>query len=111
MKLFTKPIEKKLLANSKLEERDKKNIQPVVKFFGGSSATWLISEMDEDGYMFGLCDLGMGSPELGYVHRNELEEVRFKPFNLPVERDRYWKADKTLYEYAEEARNKGRIIT
>ena len=114
MKLFTKEIERKLLANHKENETRSCYMvkhKPVVKFFGGSSCTWLISEMDEDGLMFGLCDLGHGTPELGCVHRQELENVRFKPFNLPVERDRYFKADKTLDEYADEARKHGRIIT
>jgi len=35
--------------------------------------------------------------------------LRFQPFNLPIERDLHFKADKTLTEYANEARNQGRI--
>ena len=41
----------------------------VVKLFTpDGSATWFISEMDPDDpdHLFGLCDLGLGSPELGY---------------------------------------------
>ncbi|AWI86976.1 hypothetical protein C0214_00505 [Methylobacterium sp. DM1] len=31
-------------------------------------ATWLICELDADGdTLYGLCDLGFGEPELGYV--------------------------------------------
>jgi hypothetical protein len=44
---------------------------------------------------FGLCDLGMGEPELGYVSLTELRAVRGK-IGLPVERDEHFEADKTL---------------
>ena len=43
---------------------------PVVKLFTpDAGATWLITEADPEypDHMFGLCDLGLGSPELGYV--------------------------------------------
>ena len=58
---------------------------------------------------FGLCDLGMGEPELGYVSRTELEEIRFPPFGLKVERDQFFRATKTIGEYANEARALRRI--
>jgi hypothetical protein len=107
MKLLTKAIEKKLIANI-----GKEDIKPVVKFFGGGACTWLFTEYNpETDAFFGLCDLGMGSPELGYVSRTELESIRFKPFNLPVERDMYWEADKTITEYAEEAGRERRIVS
>ena len=52
---------------------------PVVKFFGGGACTWLITEMDsaDDDTLFGLCDLGMGYPELGTVssRRIKINEV------------------------------------
>ena len=109
MKLLTKPIEAELRANAARE--DKNDIKPVVKFFGGGACTWLISELDEDGdTMFGLCDLGMGKPELGYVSFAELQAIRFKPFNLPIERDMFFTPNKSLTEYADEARSAGRIV-
>ncbi|MBR0868248.1 DUF2958 domain-containing protein [Bradyrhizobium diazoefficiens] len=43
---------------------------PVAKFFArDAQATWLITEVDPDepDRLFGLCDLGQGCPELGYV--------------------------------------------
>lgn len=115
MKLLTKDIETKLRKNSKLAgefiERDETfDPKPVVKFFtpwGGG--TWLLTELDEDGRLFGLCDLGMGEPELGYVMLAELEGVR-GPAGLKVERDRWFTPGKTLSVYAEEARVAGRII-
>ena len=49
---------------------------PVVKLFNPvGGGTWLLSEMDEQGIAFGLCDLGMGEPELGYVAIQELEQA------------------------------------
>ena len=41
---------------------------PVVKiFYPLSDAIWLLTELDGDGIAFGLCDLELGYPELGYV--------------------------------------------
>lgn len=85
------------------------NHKPVVKLFAPwGAATWLISELDQDGIAFGLCDLGMGEPELGYVDLAELTSVR-GPFGLKIERDLWFTADKSLSEYADEARECGRI--
>ena len=106
MILITKEIKKKLRANY---VRDAS--KPVVKLFGGSACTWLISQMypDED-TLYGLCDIGQGSPEIGCVSLSELQSLKFPPFSLGVERDLYFKADKRLITYWEEARNRGRIV-
>jgi hypothetical protein len=50
---------------------------PVLKLFTPmGSATWVLTEYHpEDERFFGLCDLGMGSPELGYVSRAEIEQT------------------------------------
>lgn len=111
MKLLTKAIKTKLLANAALSAsgEDTSNIKPVVKFFNPcGAATWLVSEMDEDGRMFGVADLGFGTPEMGYTDLAELKAIRL-PFGLRIERDMHWTADKTLGEYADEARELGRI--
>src|SRR3546814_1805581 len=55
------------------------------------SATWLATEMDEDGILFGLADLGFGCPELGSFALAELEAVRL-PFGLGIERDQIGRA-------------------
>ncbi len=84
---------------------------PVVKLFTpDGSATWLISESDPDDpdRLFGLCDLGLGYPELGYVSLAEITELRGK-LGLPVERDQAFVGDKPLSVYADEARAAGRI--
>ena len=83
--------------------------KPVLKLFTPwGAATWLITEMIDDDLMFGLCDLGMGEPELGYVSLSELTSLR-GPFGLKVERDMHFKARKTLSEYADEAMRAGRV--
>lgn len=114
MKLLTKAIEAELRANSArqgeaLQTEDDINFKPALKLFNPLGAgTWLLTELDEDGRLFGLCDPGQGTPELGYVALAELEAYR-GPLGLGIERDKWFTADKPLSEYAEEARNKGRI--
>ena len=87
------------------------DFKPVVKFFyAASAATWLITEMDEDGdTMFGLCDMGHGFPEIGRVSFKELSSFKGR-YGFGIERDRHFKATKTLTEYANEARAKGKIV-
>lgn len=98
-----------MLANAKKPDVDHK---PVVKLFNPvGAATWLLTELDEDGdTAFGLCDLGFGSPELGSVSLAEIASVTL-PFGMKIERDIHFTADKTIGAYATEARQKGRIVT
>src|SRR5579862_3074078 len=111
MKLLTKEIKERLLDNGrKNAERiadDGKTIdfEPVVKLFTpDAGATWLLTEInpDEQDIAFGLCDLGLGSPELGNVSLSEIAAIRGK-LGLPVERDLHFTAKKTLSQYADEA--------
>lgn len=119
MLLVTSAQRAKLLKNGALNNaaRDKDgrtiDIAPVIKLFTPwTGCTWLLSEItettDTDAILFGLCDLGMGEPELGYVSLAELQEIK-GPFGLRIERDKWFTADKTLNEYARDAREKGRI--
>jgi hypothetical protein len=99
----------RLLVNALAGERDH---FPVVKLFTpDAGATWLLSECDPDepDRLFGLCDLGLGCPELGYVSLAEIIGVRGR-LGLPVERDLHFVAEKPISAYAEEARKQGRII-
>jgi Protein of unknown function (DUF2958) len=52
--------------------------EPVVKLFtADGNATWLLSELNPDiDLAFGLCDLVLGEPELGYVSLVELAAAR-----------------------------------
>lgn len=84
---------------------------PLVKLFTpDANATWLLSELDPDDpdIAFGLCDLGLGYPELGTVSLSELEAIRGQ-LGLPVERDNAFVADKSLSAYADAAIDAGAI--
>ena len=110
-KPFTAAQLKRLRANSEANQAQGGGIdhQPVVKFFcPWGAATWLITEYDGEDTMFGLCDLGHGSPELGYVSLSELRAIR-GGFGLTIERDLHFRADKALSGYVEAAREQGRI--
>jgi Protein of unknown function (DUF2958) len=52
------------------------------------------------GLAFGLCDLGIGEPELGYVSFAELEAAKVQ-LSLPVERDLHFMATRTISAYAD----------
>lgn len=112
MKLITAEQREQMLANGRESAaRSDTDHPPVVKLFTpDAGCTWLLSELDPDDpdIAFGLCDLGMGYPELGSVRISELESVCGK-LGLPVERDRYFKADKPMSAYADEAREAERI--
>jgi hypothetical protein len=116
MTLITKALTEQLLANGRAQRTamdkgdDALDFKPVVKLFTPvAQCTWLLTELDpDDGLAFGLCDLGMGEPELGYVSLVEIASVRGK-LGLPVERDLHFEADKSISAYADEARTRGRI--
>lgn len=112
MKFLTKADEEKLRKNFRATmaaEGEDLGHKPVVKLFcPWGAAAWLLSELDDDNVAFGLCDLGMGEPELGYVSLDELTAIR-GPFGLKIERDLWFKADKSLTAYADEARLEGGI--
>ncbi|MBK1884682.1 DUF2958 domain-containing protein [Luteolibacter pohnpeiensis] len=116
MKLLTMTLRNQLVANGLRQEpvrgtEHEIDFQPVVKLFSpDGSATWLLSEIlaDDPDLAFGLCDLGMQCPELGLVRISELESVR-GALGLPLERDLFFEADKTILEYAREAWTHGRI--
>ena len=110
MKLITKSQRERMLANAIRKEEDCQfDPEPVVKLFTpDANATWLLTELDPDDpdLAFGLCDLGLGSPELGSIRISEIAAVRGK-FGLAAERDLYFTPDKTLSAYAEQARHDG----
>lgn len=115
-KFFTHAQMRALLENGRLSELARKkganfDPVPVVKLFTpDANATWLISEIDpiEHDLAFGLCDLGLGFPELGSISLIEIRALRGR-LGLPIERDPYFKPDRPLSQYAEDARRAGRI--
>lgn len=108
MILLTDELRDRLLANGR--QRDVDHV-PVVKFFNpAGAATWLATELDDDGdTLFGLADLGFGCPELGAFSLSELSSVHL-PFGLGIERDILFEGTYPLSVYAEAARQAGSIV-
>ena len=114
MILITPEIRAALLANgARTAAGIEHDPHPLVKLFTpDAGATWLLTEIDPDDpdIAFGLCDLGLGFPELGSVSIGEIESVRGR-LGLPVERDLAFEADRPLSAYADAARATGAIRT
>lgn len=87
MQLFTKPQLEQLLNNGKPENQGNDHYPVVKLFYRGSDCVWLLTEIDSQNHdiAFGLCDLGLGFPELGYVSLSEISSVatRFGLENHP----------------------------
>ncbi len=110
MKLFTDEQYRQLLHNGQPENRNCDHV-PVVKLFTpDAAATWLLTEidLDEPDIAFGLCDLGLGFPELGNIYLPELIAFRGK-LGLPIERDVHFTATHPLSVYARAARSRSGI--
>lgn len=84
---------------------------PVVKFFNPLGvATWLFTELDADrDTLFGLADLGFGTPELGSASLSEIASVRL-PFGMGIERDIGFESIHPLSVWAEWSRRAGSIL-
>lgn len=111
MKLLTDYQRERLLANGRIKRRmDEEgeadvDFYPVVKLFTpDANCTWILTDIDpdEEDLAFGLCDLGLGFPELGYVSLAELATVRGK-LGLPVERDLHFAPFSSIAVYARAA--------
>ncbi|WP_343611948.1 DUF2958 domain-containing protein [Novosphingobium sp.] len=83
---------------------------PLLKLFNPcGSATWLATELDEDGdTLFGMADLGFGCPELGSFSLSEIAAVRL-PFNLRIERDLHFFTRHPMSVWAQTALDLGSI--
>lgn len=107
MKLLTREQEQQLLANGRANvgRENTHDFKPVVKLYcPWNLAVWLLTELDPENcdIAFGLCDLGMGFPELGNVSLSEIESVE-GPGGLRIERDLHFTPTKTLSAYARDA--------
>ena len=113
-RLITGAQREQLLANGATFDTDEAYDQlPVVKLFTpDAAATWLLTHIDPawPDLAFGLCDLGVGCPEIGSISLSEIAALRGR-FGLPVERDRHFVARKPLSAYSEDVRRAGAIIT
>ncbi|MBP0617820.1 DUF2958 domain-containing protein [Jiella mangrovi] len=114
MKLITNAQRERMLKNGRLTAQGETiDPHPVVKLFTpNGAATWLLTELDpsQPDVAFGLCDLGVGCPELGYVSLAELASVRGR-LGLAVERDLHFQADKPLSAYTAAALKAEAIVT
>lgn len=108
MRLIDAATRQLLLANGRNRDGDH---HPVLKLFNPMGpATWLICAMEADGdTLFGLCDLGFGEPELGYVSLAEIEEVS-AGLAIGLERDTSFRPAHPISTYARAAREAGRIV-
>jgi hypothetical protein len=119
MTLLTQDIRDRLIRNGEIRRQIEADdpettvdLLPVVKLFTpDAGCTWLLTEIDPDDpdIAFGLCDLGLGYPELGYVSLAELASVR-GGLGLPIERDLHFAPAKAISAYADDAREAGRIV-
>jgi hypothetical protein len=112
MALITDAQRQQLLANGQSAAEGKRgDPYPVVKLVTPDAhATWLLTELDPaDGdTAYGLCDVGLGAPELAHVKLSDLEAIR-GPNKLPVQRDLHFKPKHRLGEYVARARMDGSI--
>ncbi len=113
MRLITKKALAALIRNGEESARNPDHDPyPVIKLFTpDANATWLISEADpaDPDLLWGLCDPGLGYPELGSVRLAEIEAIR-GAVGLPVERDVFFKADRPISHYASLGKVTGSII-
>jgi len=110
--LITEEQRAQLLANGHAYATGKaRDPLPVVRLFSPvAHATWLLAALDPaDGdTAYGLCDVGIGMPELGDVEVSDLASI-VGPLKRPVLRDLYFQPTRPLSEYAQLARLDGSI--
>ena len=113
MELVTPELAQALKANW----RDQSGRRPpILKLFcPAGAATWLTHSADptEPDRLFGLCDLGLGFPELGYVSLTELQKLQIPvriqmgseilESTISIERDLHFKSTHSLATYAHAA--------
>jgi hypothetical protein len=83
---------------------------PLVRLFNPMGrAVWLVTELyPDDDTLYGLADLGFGSPELGIVSLREIEAIDL-PLGIKIARDLAFTTRHRLSVWAEAARLAGSI--
>jgi hypothetical protein len=104
MKYFNEDEYNQLLENGKDCSEDKDPVPLIRLYMHGTGASWLITELDPENpdIAFGLCDLGLGFPEIGYVSLSEIKEAQSLFYHL--KRDYDFKGLYPLSVYAQAAR-------
>lgn len=111
MPFLTEPQRRQMLANGAARARGEAiDPYPIVKLHTlDAGAVWLLTDLDADGdRAYGLCDAGIGCPELGHVSLSALEGVR-GPRGLRIATDPHFTARQPLSAYAAEATRDGSI--
>ena len=115
MPLIPEHLRRELIVNWELmivapEAEISPDLYPEVKLFTPhANAIWLLTELNPDtNVAYGLCDLGLGSPELGFVSLDELEAVAATE-GFEIEVDLQFDTTRRLSEWAERACTAGRI--
>jgi hypothetical protein len=111
MPLITESQRQQLLANAAARARGESSDPfPVVKLHTlDAGAVWLLTELGADGdEAYGLCDLGLGKPELGSIRLSVLENMR-GPRGLAVTADIHFVAGQRLSAYVRDALRDGSI--
>lgn len=87
--------------------RNERDFEPVVKLhIEGTHMLWLLTELDEDGIAFGLCQIHCA--ELGNVSVDELLDL--DAGGIRVVQDKAFKPTTTLRGYAALARSNGGML-
>lgn len=112
MTLIPSDLREELLSNGRRSAAGERiDPFPLVRLFTpGASAIWLLTELDPTNpdRAFGLCDLGLGCPELGYVLLSELEGLQAAA-GIEVKRDTGYRADRPLSVICAASRGRGAI--
>ena len=104
MTLYTQ-TQYELLVKNGLPENTDQDHPPVVKWFTpDANATWLVSEILDDETAFGLCDMGHGFPELGYISLKDITEY-VSPYGNKIERDIHFEGKFPMSVYYQAARS------
>lgn len=115
MKLVTSSLRAMLAANADRSLRDgSADPLPLLKLFNPiGTATWIATELYDDGdTLFGMADLGLGSPEMGCFSLGEIERIHLPlgPHGtLRIERDRAFFTRHRLSVWNATARRTGSI--
>jgi hypothetical protein len=108
MQLFTEQQIEQLHRND-LPENQTRDHEPVAKIvIPDMGIAYLFTRLDDTGTAYGLCDVGLGAPELGYIDLHKLQAITDR-YSLSVEQDRHFRPKYPLSVYARAAMKAGAI--